>query len=52
MTLLALVVAVTAGAQVEPVGDLNNDGIVGVKDLMILLSAFGNNYNELNANRD
>ena len=30
-TLLALVVAVTAGAQVEPVGDLNNDGLVGVE---------------------
>ena len=52
MTLLALVVAVTAGAQVEPVGDLNNDGLVGVEDLMTLLSAFGNNYNELNAHPD
>ena len=52
MTLMALVVAVTAGAQVEPVGDLNNDGLVGVEDLMELLSVFGSNYNELNTHPD
>lgn len=52
MTLLALVVAMTARAQVEPVGDLNNDGLVGVEDLMALLSVFGINYNELNAHPD
>lgn len=52
MTLLALVVTVTAGAQLEPVGDLNEDGLVGVEDLMALLGVFGNNYNELNAHPD
>ena len=49
---MALCVAFAAGAQVEPVGDLNDDGLVGVEDLMTLLSAFGNNYNELNAHPD
>ena len=52
LALMALCVAFAAGAQVEPVGDLNDDGLVGVEDLMTLLSAFGNNYNELNAHPD
>jgi len=47
MTLLALVVAVTAGAQSEdPIvfpfnPDANYDGILGVEDLLAMLSGFG-----------
>ena len=47
MTLLALVVAVTAGAQTEdPIvfpfnPDANYDGILGVDDLLAMLSGFG-----------
>ncbi len=43
MTLMALVVAVTAGAQddCEPSPDFNQDGVVGMNDLLTLLSAFG-----------
>ena len=40
MTLLALVVAVTAGAQ-DWNPDSDADGIIGVEDLMGLLSVFG-----------
>ena len=45
MTLIALVVAVTAGAQ-EWNPDSNSDGIIGVEDLMGLLSAFGMEWND------
>ena len=43
MTLMALVVAVTAGAQTTwPYNpDSDNDGMVTVEDLFSLLSAFG-----------
>jgi len=42
MTLLALVVAVTAGAQTATWNpDYNGDSIIGVDDLLGLLSAFG-----------
>ena len=49
MTLLALVVAVTAGAQVngfEPPynPDSNADAFIGTHDLMDLLSAFGSAF--------
>ena len=49
MTLLALVVAVTAGAQEISVDypynpDYENDGNVGVEDLMQLLSSFGTEF--------
>lgn len=49
---VALFAAVTAEAQLDPIGDLNSDGLVGVGDLMTLLGVFGNNYNELNAHPD
>lgn len=46
MTLLALVVAVTAGAQTEwpwnP--DSNSDNIIGVEDLLSVLSVFGSEF--------
>ena len=46
MTLLALVVAVTAGAQTNwPYNpDSDNDGLITVEDLFSLLSAFGNDF--------
>lgn len=49
MTLLALVVAVTAGAQEISVDypynpDYENDGNIGVEDLMQLLSSFGTEF--------
>ena len=53
MTLIALVVAVTAGAQDYPQqvthfpGDLNNDSIVGTQDLLELLPLFGVDYSDI-----
>jgi len=49
MTLLALVVAVTAGAQVEtPMfsynPDSDSDGIIGIEDLLSVLSLFGGEF--------
>ena len=53
MTLLALVVAVTAGAQTGLVEfpynpDANNDDVIGTNDLLELLSLFGGEFAEEN----
>lgn len=39
-------------SQQQSLGDLTNDGVVGVEDLMSLLSVFGLDYNEINAHPD